>query len=125
VRSAAAVTTGNAAWADPAPDGRPGPPGFAAVVVDGTVMAVLSGDLDAGTRHVLAHHLAQIARLRPERIIFEMSGVGFADCAAMRLVVGAGGSLPAGVRPVLNGPGPGPRRVLELTGLDACCDILP
>jgi len=54
-----------------------------------------------------------------------MSGVGFADCAAMRLVVGAGGSLPAGVRPVLNGPGPGPRRVLELTGLDARCDILP
>jgi hypothetical protein len=43
----------------------------------------------------------------------------------MRLLVGAGGSLPAGVRPVLNGPRRMPRRVLELTGLDACCDILP
>ena len=63
MRSADAVTTGNAVRADPAPDGRPGPPGFAAVVIDGTVMAVLSGDLDAGTRRVLAHHLAQIARI--------------------------------------------------------------
>jgi anti-anti-sigma factor len=93
--------------------------------MDGTVMAVLSGDLDAGTRRVLAHHLAQIARVKPRRIIFEMSGVGFADAAALRLIVAAGASLPAGARPVLNGPAPIVRRVLELTGLDAFCEILP
>lgn len=88
-------------------------------------MVVLSGDLDAGTRPVLEHHLAQLARVRPRRIIFEMSGVRFADLGSMRLIIAAGRSLPAGVRPVLNGPVPIVRRLLHLTGLDAFCEILP
>jgi anti-anti-sigma factor len=100
-------------------------PGFAAVVIDGTVMAVLSGELDAGTRRPLAHLLRQIAQVKPERIIFEMSGVSFVDCASMRLIADAGLSLPRGTRPVVKDPRHVVRRVLELTGLDALCDITP
>lgn len=106
--------------------GPPGQfPGFAAVVIDGTVMAVLSGELDAGTQRPLTHLLRQIAQLKPERIIFEMSQVSFVDCASMRLIAGAGLSLPEGARPVLKDPRHMVRRVLELTGLDALCDITP
>lgn len=106
--------------------GPPGQfPGFAAVVIDGTVMAVLSGELDAGTQRPLTHLLRQIAQLKPERIIFEMSQVSFVDCASMRLIASAGLSLPEGARPVLKDPRRVVRRVLELTDLDALCEITP
>jgi anti-anti-sigma regulatory factor len=52
-----------------------------------------------------------------------MAGVGFIDCAAARLIAGAGRFLPRGQRPVIRRPGPLVRRILELTGLDAYCEI--
>ena len=45
------------------------------------------------------------------------------DCGSARLIAAAGQWLPDGGRLVIRRPGPGVRRVLELTGLDACCEI--
>jgi anti-anti-sigma regulatory factor len=52
-----------------------------------------------------------------------MAGVGFADCASVRLIVGTGRSLPEGSRPVISRPRPVVRRVLQVTGLDTLCDL--
>jgi anti-anti-sigma regulatory factor len=47
------------------------------------------------------------------------------DCGSARLIVAAGRWLPGGGRPVIRRPRPGVRRILELTGLDAECEIEP
>jgi anti-anti-sigma regulatory factor len=47
----------------------------------------------------------------------------FIDCGSARLIAAAGRSLPEGQRPVIRRPGPGVRRIFELTGLDALCEI--
>jgi anti-anti-sigma regulatory factor len=39
------------------------------------------------------------------------------------MIVATGRSLPAGRRPVIRRPSPAVRRILELTGLDAQCEI--
>lgn len=67
--------------------------------------------------------MAQVRESAPQRLVFDLAGVGFIDCAAARLITGTGRFLPRGQRPVIRRPGPLVRRVLELTGLDAHCEI--
>lgn len=93
-----------------------------AAVSAGTVTIVISGELDAATTPLLARRLAQILADGPQRLVFDMAGVGFIDCAAARLIVGTGRCLPTGRRPVIRRPSPAVRRMLELTGLAARCE---
>ena len=103
--------------------GPPAPPlVIEAAVSAGTATVVISGELDAATAPLLARRLAQILADGPQRLVFDMAGVGFIDCAAARLVVGTGRCLPAGRRPVIRHPSPAVRRMLELTGLAAHCE---
>jgi anti-anti-sigma factor len=88
----------------------------------GTATIVISGELDAATTPLLACRLAQILADGPQRLVFDMAGVGFIDCAAARLIVGTSRFLPAGRRPVIRRPSPAVRRMLELTGLAAHCE---
>ena len=60
---------------------------------------------------------------RPRRLVLEMSGVDFIDCAAARLIASTGRFLPEGRRPVIRHPSPVLRRLLELTGLAAHCEV--
>ena len=99
------------------------PLGFEATGTGGTVTVVLRGDLDVGTEGSLGQHLARITQNEPGRLIFDMAQVGFVDCASARLIVGTDRSLPEGVRPVIRGPRPVVRRLLQITGLDARCDL--
>ncbi len=108
--------TGDLAWADPAVDGLPGSP-------PGTVIVVVSGALDVVTAPSAGQRLARILAERPQRLVFDMAQVAFIDCAAARLIVGTGRSLPAGRRPVIRSPSAAVRRILKLTGLDAHCEI--
>jgi anti-anti-sigma factor len=71
----------------------------------------------------LARRLAETVERQPLRLVFDMAGVGFADCASVRLIVGTGRSLPDGNRPVISRPRPVVRRVLQVTGLDTLCDL--
>ena len=89
----------------------------------GTVTIVLAGDLDLVTSSPLRQRLTQALGDRPQRLVFDMAQVGFIDCAAARLIVSTGRSLPAGRRPVIQRPSPAVRRVLKLTGLDAHCEM--
>lgn len=89
----------------------------------GTATVVVRGDLDIATTPVLVQHLARILEQRPQRLVFDLSQAGFLDVAAARLIAGTARSLPEGHRPVIRGAGPAARRILTLTGLDACCDM--
>jgi anti-sigma B factor antagonist len=93
-----------------------------ATVSAGTVTVVIGGELDPVTTPLLARRLAEILADRPQRLVFDMAGVGFIDCAAARLIVGTSRFLPAGRRPVIRRPSPAVRRMLELTGLAAHCE---
>jgi anti-anti-sigma factor len=91
----------------------------------GTTTIVVRGELDLATMPFLAAQLALAVRDRPGRLVFDLSGTHFMDCGSARLMAGAGQRLPGAGRPVIRRPGPGVRRVLELTGLDAHCEIEP
>jgi anti-anti-sigma factor len=87
------------------------------------VTIVIRGELDLVTLPVLAGQLALVSRDKPERLVFDLAGTSFMDCGSARLIAGSGSWLRDGGRPVIRHPGPGVRRILELTGLDAHCDI--
>ncbi len=89
----------------------------------GTTTIYISGELDLVTMPFLAEHLTLVLRDKPERLVFDMARTGFMDCGSARLIAGAGQWLPGGRRPVIRHPGPGVRRLLELTGFDAYCEI--
>ena len=88
-----------------------------------TVTIFVTGELDLVTMPVLAGQLALVSRDKPGRLIFDLAGTRFMDCGSARLIAGAGQWLPGGARPVIRHPAPSVRRILELTGLDACCEI--
>jgi anti-anti-sigma factor len=89
----------------------------------GTATIFVRGELDLVTMPFLAEQLTLVSRNRPDRLVFDLAGTHFMDCGSARLIAGAGQWLPAGRCPVIRRPGPGVRRILELTGLDACCEI--
>ena len=89
----------------------------------GSTTIVVSGELDLVTMPFLAEQLTLASRNRPGRLVFDLAGTYFMDCGSARLIAEAGKWLPGGRRPVIRSPGPGVRRILELTGLDAYCEI--
>jgi anti-anti-sigma factor len=116
--------------ADPGPpDPAPGPSsreqGITVKVeaAAGVVTVFIDGELDLVTTPVLAGQLELILRDKPTRIVFDLATTAFADIGSVRLLVRAGGLGTAGRRPVIRHPRPGVRRILELTGLDADCEI--
>jgi anti-anti-sigma factor len=106
----------------------PAPKGRVTIEVEacpGITTIVVKGELDLVTMPFLAAQLALATRDSPGRLVFDLSGTRFMDCGSARLIAGAGQRLRGGGRPVIRRPGPGVRRVLELTGLDAHCEIEP
>jgi len=91
----------------------------------GVATIVVKGELDLVTMPYLAAQLSRALRVCPGRLVFDLSGTQFMDCGSARLIADAGQRLPGGGRPVIRRPAPGVRRVLELTGLDAHCEIEP
>jgi anti-anti-sigma factor len=112
------------------PDSSPGPAQDGRVTIEvetgpGVTTIVVRGELDLVTMPYLAARLALAIRDRPGLLVFDLGGTHFMDCGSARLIARAGQRLPGGGRPVIRRPGPGVRRVLELTGLDAHCEIEP
>jgi anti-sigma B factor antagonist len=118
---------GPPARSDPPARRSAGPPGTLLVVkVDVSpegVTLVITGELDLTTRPLLAEHLSAILGARPRRLILDLAGVRFMDCGSARLIVSAGPFLPEGRRPIVRHPSRAVRRVLELTGFEAGCEI--
>ncbi len=89
----------------------------------GATTVLVRGDLDLVTMPFLAEQLTLVSRDKPGWLVFDLAGTDFVDCGSARLIAGAGDWLPEGRRPVIRRPGPAVRRILELTGLDAYCEI--
>jgi anti-anti-sigma factor len=87
------------------------------------VTVVLSGEFDVTNESILADCLAHVRRERPRRLVFDAEQVTFIDCASARLITGAEGCLPAGVKPVIARPSLVVRRVLRASGLGARCEL--
>jgi anti-sigma B factor antagonist len=87
------------------------------------VMVVISGELDLTTRPVLAERLSAVLSSRPRRVVVDMSGAEFIDVGSARLIATISRFLPDGGRLIIRRPSLVVRRVLQLTGLDAGCEI--
>lgn len=101
------------------------PPGFTVTVTEGTVTVVLSGEFDVTTEGFLSSRLAYVYGERPRRLTFDMARVTYIDCASARLIAGTGAWVPPGVKPVIACAGPIVRRVFQVSGLDARCELEP
>jgi anti-anti-sigma factor len=93
-------------------------------VTEGSVTVTIAGVLDPVTTPSVAEQVAQVLEGLPEHLIFDLRRVDFMDVAAARVIVSTGQYLPGSTRPVILEPSPAVRRVLELTGLDAYCEIV-
>jgi anti-sigma B factor antagonist len=127
----AAATSGDCARTGPAADGQPGPsrhvPPAPPLTIEtrltaGTATVVIRGELDIATTPLLAERLAEVLDRGPQRLVFDMTQVTFVDCAAIRLVVGAGQALPRGRRSVIR-PSAAVLRILDITGMDIYCEL--
>ena len=90
-------------------------------ITDGTAVIMVCGDLDITVNAALSERLAEIMQKKPARLIFDLGGVEFMDCAAARMLLSAARSLPDGQRPVIRSAAPLVRRLLAVTGLDTQC----
>jgi anti-anti-sigma factor len=104
--------------ADSGPD-RPGSDGQA------TTTVFINGELDLVTKPFFAERLRLLLRENPRRLVLDMERTSFMDCGCAQVIATAARSLPGEARLVIRHPGPGLRRVLELTGIDVCCEIEP
>jgi anti-sigma B factor antagonist len=95
------------------------------VTAPGMVTVIIGGELDLVTAPLLSRHLAPVLDDRPWRLVFDMAGVDFIDCAALRLIAGTSRYLPAGRRPVIRHPSAAVCRMMKLTGLAAGCEVDP
>ncbi|HEX3964361.1 MAG TPA: STAS domain-containing protein [Trebonia sp.] len=103
----------------------PPPPVFEATVTGETITVVLRGEFDITSEGFLSDCLERIRERSPRRLVFETAQVDFMDCAAARLIAGTIRWLPAGVKPVISCPPPIVRRVLQVSGIGALCELEP
>lgn len=101
------------------------PPAFDATVIADTVTVMLRGEFDLTSAEFLSAHLERIRETGPRRLIFDMSQVGFIDCASARLIADTSRWLPVDVKPGIRHPSPIVRRVLDLSGIGTLCELEP
>jgi len=88
-------------------------------VRDGPVSVLtLRGDLDLCAVSELLIQAAAAVDNRTERLVLDLAGLTFLDCAGARALVMAAGFAPAGCPVIIRSLHPGARRVLDLLGLD-------
>jgi anti-sigma B factor antagonist len=80
----------------------------------GAPVVIVSGDLDLSNADALDATVASVAADRPERLIFDLSGLRFMDSAGIAVLLRAASMVNA---VHLRNPSPAVLRVVELTGL--------
>jgi anti-anti-sigma factor len=89
-------------------------------VSGGAAMVTLSGELDVCAVPAVEDALRAVLDQGPERLILDLAGVTFIDCAATRTLAAASRALPGSRKAVIRRPGRAVRRILELTGMSRC-----
>lgn len=90
-------------------------------VGDGAVTVTLHGELDVATAPGVSAHLEQALEYHPRQLVFDLAGVEFMDCAALRMLMETARALPGSPPLVLRHLSFAVRRLLSLTGYDAWC----
>jgi anti-sigma B factor antagonist len=80
----------------------------------GVPVVTVSGELDISNAGALEATVASVSEQRPERLIFDLSGLRFMDSAGIAILIGAAASIDS---VQVRHPSPAVRRVLELAGL--------
>jgi anti-anti-sigma factor len=82
------------------------------------------GEIDFFSASDLSARLGEVIEVaRPRRLIVDLAGVPFLDCAGARAVAGARAALPECCPVVIRSLRPSPRRVFEITGLWHGCVV--
>jgi anti-sigma B factor antagonist len=84
----------------------------------GTQIVTLRGELDSSNAISLETAVASITAQRPQRLIFDLTGLSFMDSAGIAVLINTATKTSVSLR----NPSPIVRRVLGATGLD---DVLP
>jgi anti-anti-sigma factor len=88
-------------------------------VRDGPVCAlILSGDLGLTETGGFLGPVALAIDDRTERLVLDLAGVTFLDCAGVRALAMAASFAPSGCRVIIRSLSPAARRILELLDLD-------
>ena len=88
-------------------------------VRDGAVCTlILGGALDLLAAGAFLRHAARVLDDRIERLVLDLAGVTFLDCAGVRALAIATRFVPRGCPVVVRSLSPTARRILELVGLD-------
>jgi len=86
---------------------------------DGPVCTViLCGDLDLAETGGFLEQAALAVDDRTERLVFDLAGVTFLDCAGLRALSIAARLAPGGCPVIIRSLSPMARRIVELLGLD-------
>jgi anti-anti-sigma factor len=89
-------------------------------VRDGPVCAlILSGDLDLSETSGFLGQAALAVDNRIERLVLDLAGVTFLDCAGVRALAMAASFAPSGCPVIIRSLSPAARRIFELLDLDA------
>ena len=89
-------------------------------VRDGPVCAlILSGDLDLSETAGFLVQAALAVDNRIERLVLDLAGVTFLDCAGVRALARAASFAPSGCPVIIRSLSPAARRILGLLDLDA------
>jgi anti-sigma B factor antagonist len=84
------------------------------------VVVRLTGDLDVSNRDQLREVLAAMLEIGPRHVIVDLSGLRFADCAGLSVLIAVHGWLAErGHALTVTAPQPIVRRLLMITGMDA------
>jgi anti-sigma B factor antagonist len=91
---------------------------------DGSLVLVVTGDVDLLTAPALERGLRDLAQQRPPRAILDLAAVSFIDSSGVRAIISGHRVLEEGSTTlVLRSPSDAARRLLEITGLDSVLTI--
>jgi anti-anti-sigma factor len=86
---------------------------------EGSAAVVISGECDVCAAPELARLLLDALAQRPERLVFDLAGVTFMDCAAARVLVAASRAAPGTGKAVILRMSWPTARLLQLTGFSS------
>lgn len=91
---------------------------------EGQALVTVRGELDDASAPELADLLTNEVCVRgPRRLVLDLSGVSFIDCAGLRAIARARRLLPPECPVVLRSPSRAARKLLAATGLDSVYPI--
>jgi anti-sigma B factor antagonist len=88
--------------------------------LESAATVVISGELDICAVPSLERALREVLDQGADKLVLDLAGVTFIDCASVRALAAASHALPGSRRALIRRPSPMVERVLRVTGMSAC-----